>query len=177
LVYRTLRNRIVGFSILLLTLGCKDFIVVDKTAQFAIILDLYMEKDDALEVYYTTAENDKYNRKQRVVSKVHGQLCAQKIQIDLPEGVYPASLRLDFGTNRQQGVIKLVDVEMHFGEATVLEGVSEFRASFAPNAFIENFTNSGKIRFVNTAKRYDPYFTSKPMFALKLKIIRKAIKH
>jgi len=177
MVYRVSRSSIIGVGMFLLTLGCKDVVVLDKTTQFAISLDLYIEKDDTFEVYYTSSENEKYNRNQRVVTKVYGQPRKQKVEIDLPEGVYPASLRLDFGTNRQQEFIRLDDVEMHFGEVSVLEGLEEFRASFAPNAFIEAFSKAGEIRFMNSGNRYDPYFLSKPMFALKLEIIRKGIRH
>jgi hypothetical protein len=81
---------------------------------FKIILDVLVKKDDNFQVYYTQTATENFTEEKSIWVAVKGSEELQKVVFDLPAGVAPNLLRLDFGLNKDQQDIKFSEVNMEY---------------------------------------------------------------
>lgn len=88
---------------------------VDKTSKnFTITLNATVLKDDSFQVFYKSKDESVYADKNSQFTEFKGSNLPQDIVFELPEGVIPDNIRLDFGTNKDQADIKINSFKISF---------------------------------------------------------------
>jgi len=160
-------NKSVGKEEVVLKEGLTEPDFLKKT--FVVSLFGVFKKDDNFQILYSE-DNQGYKVKNRVSKKIQGQDIQQKIIFTLPKEFYPAKLRFDVGSNREQGVILIDSVKIAHEDSVLMIYNNEFRSYFKPNLWVkkEGVENNGRyklqVKDVKTSETktmsYDPYFTS-----------------
>ncbi len=120
---------------------------------------LKVTEEDVFEVYYRE-ENEKYDSKKRVETKVKGSTEIQKAAFILDKMVYPSNIRVDLGKNENQGEIFLYSITLRYNEAEYIFDKNDIKKYFRPSKYIDfNFeTMTGNPKKVDN--KYDPYLDS-----------------
>lgn len=104
--------------------GCKNEVPIDELElvvpkvedeHFRVSMYAIVPKDDTFALYYTLEGND-FSKLQPLWTPVSGKKDAQEVQFVLPKGVKPAQLRLDFGLNKQQGIVAVKKIKMTYNQ-------------------------------------------------------------
>ncbi len=117
--------------------------------------------DDVFEVYYFDPGQDGFSPRDFVFARVKGDTIPQDIFFELPEGVYPERLRLDFGKREDQGLMKLNTIGLYFNQKEYIFSKSEIIMEFKPSKFLEFDTENMTLNTKIVDGRYDPYLYSK----------------
>lgn len=139
--------------------------VIAKT--FIAVLEGEFTKDDTFQLLYSETE-EPFTGLELVRRKVTGKSGVQEIVFTLPKGIYPYKLRLDVGTNKEQGTIKIESLKFKYQEEEeILISGNDFLTYFTPNPWILKDKNTTKAVFNLTVKEisngermisYAPYF-------------------
>jgi len=140
----------------------EDFI--EKT--FIAILEGEFTKDDTFQLLYSETE-EPFTGLELVRKKVTGKSGVQEVVFTLPKGIYPYKLRLDVGTNKEQGTIKIESLKFKYQKEEILINGNDFLTYFTPNPWILKDKNTAQAVFNLTVKKisngertisYAPYF-------------------
>lgn len=128
---------------------------------FSVLLEVQLDKNDALEVFYLKDEMDTYKAEQMIQRKTNGMNDFQEVVFELPKEVYPYNIRLDFGSNNQQGQMKIKKCVLAYNKGSMEIKGSELKKFFNFNGGIEMQSDSLTITFkpfdLNGKEVYDPY--------------------
>ena len=100
---------------------------------FVVTLDLVAQKDDSFHVFFAEDGSINFTEENSVWFEFKGSPNSQKMVFNLPKERMPNQLRFDFGVNKEQGDVKINNIEItHKGKAFNISG-SEFTKYFWPN--------------------------------------------
>ena len=125
---------------------------VDLTKElFKVSLNLLMQKNDTLHLYYGQDMAEDYTEENSIWLPVEGKEIAQKVTFNLPEAVLPVKLRIDFGVNRENEEIVLNSIGFDYYDKTFIANESTIFNYFRPDesATIIDYNK-------RTLKRKDP---------------------
>lgn len=123
------------FITLVAIVSCKDEKKPEATVAeapktdnlFTVTLNATVLKDDSFQLYYRQVGINQYEEKNSLFVEFKGSPAPQDIVFRLPEDVIPEFIRLDFGVNKQQSVIKVNSFKMdYFGKEFKVDGVNFF---------------------------------------------------
>ena len=162
----------------LLFLGCKDDTAEKQTKKdetikesadskevndniFSVELDVQVPKDDALEVFYLEAETDAYVATRMIQQKLTGMDDFQHVKFELPKDVYPFNIRLDFGFNKDQEMIKIAGCKLSYNNNSFVIKGKDLKNYFNFNGGIEMLSDSLNFKLkpfnLNGKQMHDPY--------------------
>lgn len=123
-------------------------------------VQLAMEKDDDLTVYYRSTKEE-LSEERTVVRSIKGQAALQTIQFNIPAN--SNSIRFDLGQNKQQGNISIKEIALnHIAQNKIKRlGPKNILRYFKVNNFIEKpavVSNRLQIKPKSVNGQYDPYF-------------------
>ena len=111
---------IISFLILLLVISCST---PPKNSDFGIKLDVVMQSNDSIHVYYMTDGTINFKEENSFWTKMKGNKKNQKITLQFPDDIVPNQFRIDFGKNPNQPDIVLNKVECFYkNDSFVLKG-------------------------------------------------------
>jgi len=123
-----------------------------------VYIDAIVPKDDVFEVYFYEYGAKEFKGHDFVYARVEGSTEVQTIGFTLPKYIYPERLRLDFGKNLNQGVIKWKNLRIQFGDKFYDFSKDELGSQFFPSKFINFDAETLTIQTKEIEGRYDPYF-------------------
>jgi hypothetical protein len=100
---------------------------------FRVTLDLIAKKDDSFHIFYTEDGSQDFKEENSVWVEFKGSDNGQKLNFDLPTGVMPTQLRIDFGVNKAQEDVQINSMEMSYHGNTALISGPQFFTVFRPN--------------------------------------------
>jgi len=117
--------------------GVKISDIADKTDIFKVSVDAIVQKDDNFALYYTTDGSVNFNKEQLIWVPVKQKSGKQNIVFVLPAKIVPSQVRIDFGSQPQEIVLKKVTMTYR-GKALEIPGTlifSYFRPDVKKTAF------------------------------------------
>lgn len=97
---------------------------------FSLTLNLKILFDDELKVYYTEDNSYNFNEEMTVRAKIRGIDSKQDIVFKFPNNIHPTNIRIDFGYNKNQRIIKL---------DTFYLGYNDDKLSIPPSSLLKYF--------------------------------------
>ena len=125
-----------------------------------VYINMIVPKEDVFEVYYFEKGQDGFSSSNYVFKTIKGDPAPQDIYFELPEGVYPERLRLDFGKRRDQGEMKLNFIGLFYNQKEYVFSKSEIIKGFKPSKFMDFTTENMTLTTKIVDGRYDPYLYS-----------------
>ncbi len=96
---------------------------LDET--FKVSVNVLVKKNDDFQLYYRESPSDSFSEEKSLWVSVKGSETAQTVNFELPEGVLPTFVRLDFGVNKQQEDIVLNEIDFEYiGKKFAAKGVA-----------------------------------------------------
>lgn len=129
-------------------------------AGIGVYLNAVVPRDDVFEVYYFQQGQDGFSPGDYVSKGIEGKPTPQDIFFELPEGVYPERLRLDFGKKEDQGPMKLISIGLFYNQKEYVFTKSEIIKGFKPSKFMDLNTDDLTLTTRAVDGRYDPYLYS-----------------
>jgi hypothetical protein len=100
---------------------------------FVVTIDLVAQKDDSFHVFFSEDGSDNFIEENSVWAEFKGSPNSQKLVFNLPKERMPNQIRLDFGVNKEQGDVKINNIEIsNKGKIFNISG-SEFTKYFRAN--------------------------------------------
>lgn len=129
---------------------------------FEFIIDIKVEKNDNLQLFYTNENSKGFSEKESVIKIIIGKKESQNIKFELPLEVYPTGFRIDLGQNINQEQIQINSISIRFKDKETYIPKNLIQKYFKPNEFIDLDSDNYKLQTVKNAKSviYDPYFVS-----------------
>jgi hypothetical protein len=81
---------------------------------FDVNFNLLIEKDDTFQLYYTEDGTLNFSDDKSIKSVVKGNTNAQDVLFKLPADVLPSNIRLDFGSNPEQGSVVVNSMKLKY---------------------------------------------------------------
>lgn len=106
-------------------LAVKDYYVVT--------MDLVATKNDSFHVYYTEDGSANFTEENSIWCEFKGSPNSQKLVFKIPEERTPNQLRLDFGVNKEQGDVKVNNIEIVYKDKVFNVLGTEITKYFTPN--------------------------------------------
>lgn len=125
-----------------------------------VYLNVVVPRDDVFEVYYFQQGQDGFSPGDYVSKNIKGSPMPQDVFFELPEGVYPERLRLDFGKREDQGPMKLASIGLFYNQKEYVFTKSEILKGFKPSKFMDLDTDDLTLTTRAIDSRYDPYLYS-----------------
>ena len=131
---------------------------------YKLTLNAVVKKDDTFQVYFKDSNDDKapFEEVNSIRVDLKGSESAQNIVFDLPADVFPTHLRVDFGSNKEQGEIVVNEFKVEFQDKKfVVKGADFFDYFIAEKTFVsfDKATSTAK-PIVTEDGSYDPMFFS-----------------
>lgn len=130
-------------------------------ANFSLTLEVLMEKDDHLQLFYIQESTENYSVDQMLTQDVKGSSKFQSIIFDMPSEFYPFNLRIDLGTNPEQSVIKINKCTLKYGDKKVDIKANEFKDYFFFNQGVEMTSDPTSFKLKTfkegASNKYDPF--------------------
>lgn len=146
-----------------------------------IIVEGVFTKDDNFQLLYTEDSSEEYTLNKRVTKKVKGLNTVQELKYVLPKKIFPRKVRLDFGTNKKQGKISIINVTFLLNNKKVEITSAEFLSCFRPTPWIDQIGVDDKSEYNLIVKEievnknivlYAPYFVSTEKLQTKLEFLQ-----
>jgi hypothetical protein len=125
------------FSVLIMSSSCKnngkteDETAAEKPAvkeNFSVEIDVKASKKDDFSLYYTEDNTIAFSGDMALWRGVTGGNIQEKIIFDLPEEKLPTDIRLDFGMNKDQETVEVLNVKIIFyGKELNIKGSDFFK--------------------------------------------------
>lgn len=131
-----------------------------STEVFQIEMKVRVLKNDKFQLFFEEFENEGYATERVINVNVNGRNEEQTLVFNLPEGVLPYGIRLDFGENQNQDAIDLLNINLRFEDREYSLDNGRFLKIFKPNKFVEYNEADQTIRTKVIEGVYDPYFVS-----------------
>jgi len=132
----------------------------DLEEKIIVELALTVLENDQFELYYKTRKEENYTSEKRVTYEVVGSKKKQTLQFVLDQGIYPYSIRLDFGRNQKQGEILVHELIMRYNQGTHVFDSQEIQKYFVPNKYVNFDFDTMTARTIVVDGKYDPYLAS-----------------
>lgn len=171
-----MKNIVFGLLLMILSLySCKENnnkpvseqdngpVKVELKDYFQVSMNVEVEKDDVFEVYFYETGSTTFHPRDFVSMKVNGGDGNQNLIIDLPDNIYPERLRLDFGKNKNQGLLKINSISLVFNEKEYEFSDKEIINEFKASKFIDFDEENLSFRTKVIDGKYDPYFYTKKL--------------
>lgn len=142
-----------------------------KANTFDVIVDLNIQKDDELILFYKDASIAYFDEKNTVYNGVKGKPEAQTITFSIPEGVLPNDIRFDISSKKEQQPIKINSVTLSYSGKVFKIDQKDLLKYFTPNEFINFDAATGTASFIIKDGNYDPIFNTKPSIYVELEKI------
>jgi hypothetical protein len=141
-----------------------------QESTFKISLNMVIPNDDTIEVFYLDSDDTNYSYKNKVTKKIKGNSEAQDIDFLLPKDIFPYSLRIDFGQNKNTENLILNSLVMSYEYFKLALTPQEFHAFFIPNQYVNYIKETGLIERKMVDGKYDPYFNARAVLRKKLEL-------
>ncbi len=169
------KNAIILFGALMILFSCKKETKIDTEAitkpieTFKVELDLVVQEDDSLELFYKEFSDDDWKSYHVVTSPVKGSAFVQQVLFNLPENVVPSEIRLDFGTNKNQKPIAIKNFKMDYYEKSFQAKDTLFYQYFNPNEQIKYDRKTAIATPIYTkGVTYDPLFIPREVLLVEI---------
>lgn len=100
---------------------------------FVVTMDLIAQKDDSFHVYFIEDGSDKFTEENSVWCEFKGSPNTQKLIFKMPEDTMPNVFRLDFGVNKEQGDVKVNNIEITYRDKSLKIPGAEISKYFKAN--------------------------------------------
>ncbi|WP_291286375.1 hypothetical protein [Flavobacterium sp.] len=176
-----MKKQLIFINLVLLTffIGCKNKEEVApveevKANTFDVIVDLQIQKDDELILFYKDPSIAYFDDKNTVYNGVKGNIEPQSLTFSVPEGVLPNDIRFDISSKKDQDPITINAITLSFEGRTfkILKG--DILKYFTPNEFIKFDEATGIVTFIKNGENFDPYFLTKPAIYPEIEKVRGA---
>ena len=101
---------------------------------YEVTMDLVATKNDSFHVYYTEDGSANFTEENSVWCEFKGSPNSQKLVFKLPEERTPNQLRLDFGLNKEQGDVKVNNIEISYKNKVFNIKGGDITKYFTPNS-------------------------------------------
>jgi len=176
-----MKKQLLFINIVLLTLfsSCKNKEEVApveevKANTFDVVVDLKIEKDDELILFYKDPSIAYFDDKKTVYNGVKGKSESQLITFSIPEGVLPNDIRFDVSSNKDQAPITINSITLSFEGRIFKIEQRDILKYFTPNEFIKFDEATGVATFIKNGENFDPYFLTKPLIYPEIEKVRGA---
>lgn len=166
---------ILAFSVLTIFISCKkegshDSDLPEKPVElFKVGLDLVIQKDDSLQVFYKDIADKDWKSYNSVTNFVKGSPVVQQVLFKLPEDVVPKEIRIDFGTNIDQAPIEIRNFKMEYIKKTFQAKDTMFFQYFMPNDQIQYSRNTAIAKPIyKKGTTYDPLFLPREVLLVEI---------
>lgn len=139
-----------------------------KANTFDVIVDLNIQKDDELILFYKDASIAYFDAKNTVYNGVKGKVEAQTITFSIPEGILPNDIRFDISSKKEQQPIKINSIALSYNGKIFKVKQQDLLKYFTPNEFINFEATTGTASFIEKEGNYDPIFNTKPAIYVEL---------
>lgn len=139
---------------------------------FKLVLNIKIEEDDKLEVYFAGIDPEiGYNANERVSKIVKGKNNFQNIEFLLPKDILPYYFRIDLGDGayKQKSPIEIKSVTIYLNKNKIVVNDTLINSFFEPNMYLES-VNNGVFNRNEIEGKYDPYLESKPVLNKRIEI-------
>lgn len=133
-----------------------------KVNTFDVIVDLNIQKDDELILFYKDASIAFFDEKNTVYNGVKGKPESQIVTFSVPEGILPNDIRFDISSKIGQQPIKINSIALSYSGRTFKIEQKDLLKYFTPNEFINFDSTTGTASFIEKKGNYDPIFNTKP---------------
>lgn len=130
---------------------------VDNNSFFSLKLRAIVKKDDLFELFYVQGENEIFSANYFVSTKVEGSELEQDIIFRIPLGDYPYNIKLDFGTNKEQGEVIILECILDYSKRKYRINGKELNKYFNFSEISQVPQDSTKYNISLSKNRYDPY--------------------
>lgn len=128
--------------------------------RFKLIIDVVVLKNDKFQLYYKEYNIAEFSANKMTEVFVNGSTNSQKIIFSIPSNETPTHLRLDFGANYSQEVIKFNNMVLRYGNKEYEFDNEKFAQLFKSNKYTSFDEFSKKIKNKVISERYDPHYIS-----------------
>jgi len=174
-----MKKQLLFINLVLLTLfiSCKNKEEVApveevKANTFDVTVDLKIEKNDELILFYKDPSIAYFDDKNTVYFGVKGNAAPQSVTFSIPEGVLPNDIRLDISSNKDQSPVVLNSVTLSFEGRIFKIEQKDILKYFTPNEFIQYDEATGTVNFVKKGENFDPYFLTKEVIYPEIEKVR-----
>ncbi len=133
-----------------------------KANTFDVIVDLNIQKDDELILFYKDRSIAYFDEKNTVYNGLKGKAESQTVTFSVPEGVLPNDIRFDISSKKGQEPIKINSIVLSYEGNNFKIEQKDLLKYFTPNEFINFDATTGTASFVEKDGNYDPIFNTKP---------------
>lgn len=176
-----MKKQLIFINLVLLTLfsSCKNKEEVTpveevKANTFDVIVDLKIEKDDELILFYKDPSIAYFDDKNTVYNGVKGNQESQLVTFSIPEGILPNDIRFDVSSNKDQTPIVINSITLSFEGRIFKIEQKDILKYFTPNEFIKFDEAKGEVSFSKEGKSFDPYFLTKSTIYPEIERVRGA---
>ncbi|MHC0444414.1 hypothetical protein ACWA1F_03340 [Flavobacterium sp. 3-218] len=174
-----MKKQLICINLVLLTLfiSCKNKEEAQpveelKTNTFDVIVDLKIEKDDELILFYKDPSIAYFDAKNTVYNGVKGKTESQQVTFSIPEGILPNDIRFDVSSNKDQNPVIINSITLSFEGRVFKIEQKDILKYFTPNEFIKFDEETGTASFFEKGENYDPYFLTKEVLYPKIEMVR-----
>ena len=174
-----MKKQVIFINLVLLTffVSCKnkeEVPVVEevKANTFDVIIDLKIQKDDELILFYKDPSIAYFDDKNTVYNGVKGKPESQIVTFSVPEGILPNDIRLDISSNKEQDPIIINSILLSFEGRVFKIEQKDILKYFTPNDFIKFDEATGTVSFIKKGENYDPYFLTKETIYPQIEMVR-----
>lgn len=125
---------------------------------YKISFDLITEKPDSLQLFYCNDSVQNFVPEKSLWNSTVGDSLSQIISFELPEGLTPTYIRLDF-TNKEQDKIVLNNLKVEYNSKVLLVQDSLFNNYFSYYG-VEIQDSIRQIKIIKDEKSFDPFIYS-----------------
>jgi hypothetical protein len=143
-----------------------------KANTFDVIIDLKIEKNDELILFYKDPSIAYFDDKNTVYNGLKGSPESQLVTFSVPEGVLPNDIRFDISSNKDQSSITINSITLAFEGRTFKIEQKDILKYFTPNEFIKFDEATGTVNFVKNGESFDPYFLTKEIIYPEIEKVR-----
>nr|WP_294782275.1 hypothetical protein [uncultured Flavobacterium sp.] len=139
-----------------------------KANTFDVIVDLNIQKDDELILFYKDPSIAYFDEKNTVYNGVKGKPEAQTLTFSIPEGILPNDIRFDISSKKEQQPVKINSISLSYNGKIFKIEQKDLLKYFTPNDFINFDQTNGTASFTEKDGNYDPIFNTKPAIYVEL---------
>ena len=176
-----MKKKLIFINLVLLTLfsSCKNKEEVTtveevKANTFDVIIDLKIEKNDELILFYKDPSIAYFDDKNTVYNGVKGNAESQLVTFSIPEGILPNDIRFDVSSNKEQTSVIINSITLSFEGRIFKIEQKDILKYFTPNEFIKFDEETGEVSFIKNGESFDPYFLTKPTIYPEIERVRGA---
>lgn len=126
---------------------------------YSVEFGMNIKQPDSLQLFYTDHQTPDFDELRSIWLGVKGDSVNQLVKFELPGGVIPTYLRLDF-KNREQDVISVENLKVQYGDKIFVQKDSIVGKFFSINPFIKEIDSFKTFKGVLIEDKFDPFIYS-----------------